>query len=63
MKRFAPGSQEYRARLMAMGLTPGTPFRVQRLAPLGDPVEIEVRGFSLSLRRTEADVIEVERET
>lgn len=61
VRRFAPGSQGYRARLMAMGLTPGTPFRVRRLAPLGDPVEIEVRGFSLSLRRAEADVIEVER--
>jgi ferrous iron transport protein A len=63
VRRFAPGSQGYRARLMAMGLTPGTGFRVQRLAPLGDPVEIEVRGFSLSLRRAEADVIEVERKT
>lgn len=63
VRRFVPGSQGYRARLMAMGLTPGTAFRVQRLAPLGDPVEIEVRGFSLSLRRAEADVIEVERKS
>jgi ferrous iron transport protein A len=63
VRRFAPGSQGYRARLMAMGLIPGTAFRVQRLAPLGDPMEIEVRGFSLSLRRAEADVIEVERKT
>ncbi len=59
---FTAGSQGYRARLMAMGLTPGTRFRLKRLAPLGDPVEIEVRGFSLSLRRAEADVIKVERE-
>ncbi|MBL8660673.1 MAG: ferrous iron transport protein A [Rhodospirillales bacterium] len=59
---FAAGSHGYRARLMAMGLTPGTRFRLKRLAPLGDPVEIEVRGFSLSLRRAEADVIEVKRE-
>lgn len=60
---FAAGSQAYRARLMAMGLTLGTPFRLKRVAPLGDPVEIEVRGFSLSLRRAEADVIKVQRQT
>lgn len=59
---FAAGSQGYRARLMAMGLTPGTRFRLKRVAPLGDPVEIEVRGFSLSLRRAEADIIQVQRE-
>ena len=58
---FAAGSQAYRARLMAMGLTPGTQFRLKRLAPLGDPVEIDVRGFALSLRRAEADVIRVRR--
>ncbi len=58
---FAEGSQAYRARLMAMGLTPGTHFRLKRLAPLGDPVEIDVRGFALSLRRAEADVVRVRR--
>ena len=58
---FGDGSQGYRSRLMAMGLTPGTPFTIKRLAPLGDPVEIEVRGFSLSLRRVEADVVQVQR--
>ena len=58
---FAPGSQAYRARLMAMGLTPGTQFRLKRLAPLGDPGEIDVRGFALSLRRAEADVVRVRR--
>ena len=41
-------------RLMMMGLIPGTPFTVVRVAPLGDPIEIKVRGFNLSLRREEA---------
>jgi Fe2+ transport system protein FeoA len=60
---FAAGNRGYRARLMAMGLTLGTRFRLKRVAPLGDPVEIEVRGFSLSLRRAEAEVVQVQRET
>lgn len=59
---FSGGSHGYRARLMAMGLTPGTCLLLKRVAPLGDPVEIEVRGFSLSLRRAEADVINVQRQ-
>lgn len=53
--------QAYRNRLLAMGLTPGTVLTVNRLAPLGDPVEILVRGFSLSLRKHEADSVEIER--
>lgn len=53
--------QGYRKRLLAMGLTPGTVLTVHRLAPLGDPVEISVRGFSLSLRRHEADALDIER--
>lgn len=51
----------YRNRLLSMGLTPGTEILVQNVAPLGDPVEIKVRGFSLCLRRPEAAAIEVER--
>lgn len=58
---FDPGGAGYRARLLTMGLTPGTRFTLKRLAPLGDPVEIEVRGFSLSLRKTEADAVRVRR--
>jgi ferrous iron transport protein A len=42
-----------------MGLTPGTHFTVTRQAPLGDPVEIEVRGFKLSLRKGEAAALQV----
>ncbi|MGV3771577.1 MAG: FeoA family protein [Verrucomicrobiales bacterium] len=46
-----------RARLMEMGLIIGTPVEVIRFAPLGDPVEIKVRGYHLTLRRHEADLI------
>lgn len=52
--------RSYRKRLLAMGLTPGTEFTVTRHAPLGDPVEIKVRGFSLSLRKDEARALLVE---
>lgn len=46
-----------RARLMEMGLLVGTPVELVRFAPLGDPVEIKVRGYHLTLRRHEADQI------
>lgn len=54
------GHKAYRQRLLAMGLLPGTLFSVLRLAPLGDPMEILVRGVALSLRKSEADLLEVE---
>ncbi|AFZ43040.1 FeoA family protein [Halothece sp. PCC 7418] len=50
----------YKKKLLAMGLTPGTEFTVTRVAPLGDPVEILVRGFKLSLRKEEAAALVVE---
>jgi ferrous iron transport protein A len=46
-----------RGRLMEMGLLVGTPIELIRFAPLGDPVEIKVRGYHLTLRRHEADQI------
>ena len=55
------GEKTYRQKLLAMGLTPGTQFSVTRYAPLGDPVEIQVRGFALSLRKGEANALFVER--
>ncbi|MCA1974801.1 MAG: ferrous iron transport protein A [Caenispirillum sp.] len=58
---FAPGDRGYRQRLLAMGLTPGVSFTVTRVAPLGDPVEVAVRGFKLTLRRGEAAILKVER--
>lgn len=57
---LAAGEKVYRQRLIAMGLLPGTEFTVARLAPLGDPVEIEIRGFALSLRKDEASIIKIE---
>ena len=51
----------YRQKLLSMGLTPGTHFLVKRIAPLGDPIEIAVRGYSLSLRKKEAEILQVER--
>lgn len=50
----------YKSKLLAMGLTPGTEFTVLRVAPFGDPVEILVRGFKLSLRKDEAAALIVE---
>jgi ferrous iron transport protein A len=47
-------------RLLEMGLVPGTPVTVQREAPLGDPVELRVRNYGLSIRRAEALGIDVE---
>ena len=48
------GPAGIRRRLLEMGLTPGTMVRVVRFAPLGDPIDIEVRGYHLSLRKHEA---------
>ena len=56
------GNRDYRRRLLSMGLTPGTTFRVVRRAPLGDPVQIEVRNYCLSLRKHEAHLLEIEFE-
>lgn len=47
-------------RIMDMGITKGTEIKVRKVAPLGDPVEINVRGYELSLRKNDAENIEVE---
>ncbi len=57
---YVKGFKAYRQKLMAMGLVKGTPFRVTRVAPMGDPIEIEVRDYSLSLRKDEAKALVVE---
>ena len=46
-------------RLREMGLLPGTPITLMRVAPMGDPIEIKVRGYNLTLRKSEADHIQV----
>ena len=58
---FTDASTSYRRKLLAMGLTPGAELSVTRLAPMGDPVEISVRGFAMSLRRGEAAAVLVEK--
>lgn len=50
-------------RLMEMGLLPGTRVEVRRVAPLGDPIELRLRGYALCIRRAEAADIEVEQIT
>lgn len=58
---YKPGEDGYRARLLSMGLTKNTEFVFVKAAPLGDPVEIELRGFKLSLRKAEAEVLQIEK--
>ena len=58
---FEPTGKPYRKKLLAMGLTPGTEFSVTRFAPMGDPVEIKLRGFALTLRKDEASVLQIEK--
>lgn len=53
------GARAFRRRLLEMGLVPGTPVRVVTVAPLGDPLQIEVRGGQWSIRRAEAAQIRV----
>ena len=50
---------EHRGRLLEMGLLVGTPFQLVRFAPMGDPIEIKVRGYHLTLRRHDAEQIMV----
>ena len=54
------GEGAVRRRIMDMGLTKGVEVYVRKVAPLGDPIEITVRGYELSLRKEDADRIEVE---
>lgn len=54
------GEGVLRCRLLDMGLIPKTRVRVEKVAPLGDPLELRVRGYSLSLRKEDAGKIEVE---
>lgn len=54
------GEGALRCRLLDMGLIPKTIVRVEKIAPLGDPIELRVRGYALSLRKEDARKIEVE---
>lgn len=54
------GEGPVKRRIMDMGITKGTEVYVRKVAPLGDPVEVTVRGYELSLRKADAEMIEVE---
>lgn len=54
------GEGAIKRRIMDMGITKGAEINVRKVAPLGDPIEITVRGYELSLRKADADLIEVE---
>jgi ferrous iron transport protein A len=54
------GADEISIRLMEMGLTPGVSFRLVGTAPLGDPLELEVRGYRLSVRKSEAKRVQID---
>jgi Fe2+ transport system protein FeoA len=59
--RYEDGDPGYRQKLMSIGITPGIEFEVIRRAPLGDPVEIRLRGYCLGLRAEEARCLVVEK--
>lgn len=58
---YEASGSAYRRKLLSLGLTPGTELRITRMAPMGDPVEIAVRGFAMSLRKAEADALMLEK--
>ena len=54
------GAGPVKRRIMDMGITQGVSIYVRKVAPLGDPIEVTVRGYELSLRKADAEMIEVE---
>ncbi|MCL2507611.1 MAG: ferrous iron transport protein A [Oscillospiraceae bacterium] len=54
------GEGAVRRRIMDMGVTKGVEILIRRVAPLGDPIEVNVRGYQLSLRKSDAEMIEIE---
>ncbi len=54
------GEGALKRRIMDMGITKGIEIRVRKAAPLGDPIELTVRGYQLSLRKADAEMIEIE---
>ena len=54
------GDSAYKRRIMDMGITKGSELYIRKVAPLGDPVEVTVRGYELSLRKADAEMIEVQ---
>ena len=57
------GEGAVKRRIMDMGLTKGVDVQIRKVAPLGDPIEVTVRGYELSIRKADAEMIEVESAT
>ncbi len=57
--RGVGGQAGLRRRLLELGVLPGTPLEIVRVAPLGDPIEVRLRGYSLSIRRDDARIVAV----
>lgn len=55
------GEGAVKRRIMDMGLTKGVDVQIRKVAPLGDPIEVTVRGYELSIRKADAEMIEIER--
>ena len=55
------GEGPVKRRIMEMGVTKGAEITVRKVAPLGDPIEVTVRGYELSLRKSDAELIEIEQ--
>lgn len=56
-------NESYLKKILSMGLTNGAEIKVVKVGPLGDPIEIEIRGFKLSLRKKEAEILKLRRIT
>lgn len=54
------GEGALRRRIMDMGITKGVEIKIRKVAPLGDPIEVTVRGYELSLRKADAEMVEIE---
>ena len=59
--KMVDGDRRIRRRLFDMGVTPGAEIMLRKKAPLGDPIEVSLRGYELTLRKTEAELVTMER--
>jgi Fe2+ transport system protein FeoA len=59
--KMVDGDRKIRRRLFDMGVTPGAEIMLRKKAPLGDPIEVSLRGYELTLRKTEAEFVTMER--
>lgn len=60
VKSMNTSTPEYRRRLLMLGVTPGSTLEVIRVAPLGDPVELRIRGCLITVRKDEAEILDIE---